>query len=120
MPKINEEIRAWLLRKRGEVYNDSVYQSTGKLSDLGQRELEIIESILSALEENHKLRELLWLRHGCPNYALYGDDGEMQCHACPQDFLRSSANDIEKRFFEMGLEKYKAALDGISEKDKNK
>ena len=32
----------------------------------------------------------LWLSHGCPPGMLYGDDGEMQCHApgCGVDFLR--------------------------------
>lgn len=27
-----------------------------------------------------RARETLWLHHGCPNAALYGDDGEMQCN----------------------------------------
>lgn len=44
------------------------------------------------------IRKLLWLRHGCPIGALYGDDGEMSCGACGIDFLRWSAEQIEQRF----------------------
>jgi len=61
-------------------------------------------------EENEKLRKLLWLRHGCPFSALYGDDGEMQCHVCELDFKRDSIEKIEQRFYDMGLEKYKKSL----------
>ena len=52
------------------------------------------------------LRKLLWLRHGCPSHVLYGDDGELQCSACMIDFLRDSAEQIEKRFFEIGMKEY--------------
>jgi len=58
--------------------------------------------------EEHKLRELLWLRHGCTG--LYGDDGEMQCVTCGIDFKRDSAADIEQRFQRMGLEQLANAL----------
>lgn len=44
------------------------------------------------------LRKLLWLRHGCPINALYGDDGEMQCGICLVDFRRDSAETIEAKF----------------------
>ena len=48
------------------------------------------------------LRELLWLRHGCPMPALYGDDGEMQCSSCMVDFKRGTPEEIERKntFFE--------------------
>jgi len=52
------------------------------------------------MEENKILRRLLWQNHGCPVNALYGDDGEMQCHACVIDFLRMPAERIEQVFFE--------------------
>jgi hypothetical protein len=47
------------------------------------------------------LRRLLWLRHGCPCAALYGDDGEMQCHACVIDFRRDTPEQIDARFMEI-------------------
>lgn len=47
---------------------------------------------------NREIRKLLWLRHGCPIQALYGDDGEMQCSICLVDFLRDSVEDIESKF----------------------
>lgn len=66
---------------------------------------------MSELEvENSILRRLLWLRHGCPFPALYGDDGEMQCNVCMLDFKRNSAQTIEGRFQEIGLRKYKESL----------
>lgn len=55
------------------------------------------------MDENLLLRKLLWLRHGCPFRALYGDDGEMQCHNCCIDFKRDSAEKIEARFLEINM-----------------
>ena len=53
------------------------------------------------MTENELLRKLLWMRHGCPFPALYGDDGEMQCSKCGIDFKRASAEYIERRFIEI-------------------
>lgn len=50
----------------------------------------------AAERENLKLRELLWLRHGCEG--LYGDDGEMQCGQCLLDFKRDLVDVIEGRW----------------------
>ena len=41
-----------------------------------------------------RLRQMLWLRHGCDHAFLYGDDGEMQCHNCGLDFRRHSEDRI--------------------------
>lgn len=57
-------------------------------------------------EENKKLRELLWIRHGCSLSSLYGDDGEMHCNACMIDFKRASAFDIEQMFRKLSLQRY--------------
>lgn len=47
-----------------------------------------------------ELRKWLWLNHGCPIAALYGDDGEMQCgnhrHPLVWDFQRQPIIDILK------------------------
>lgn len=40
------------------------------------------------------LREYLWLGHGHPFAALYGDDGEMQCSACRVDYKRDSLEQV--------------------------
>lgn len=61
------------------------------------------------------LRTLLWLTHGCPSSALYGDDGERQCSACGIDFKRFTPENIEARLYERGrkrLEKELAAAAG--------
>jgi hypothetical protein len=56
------------------------------------------------MTDNEKiLRQLLWLRHGCPMSSLYGDDGEMQCHTCGIDFKRDKPGKIDERFYEIGL-----------------
>ena len=62
------------------------------------------------MSENVLLRKLLWLRHGCPFHALYGDDGEMQCSACGIDFKRASAEYIERRFIEINQPKMAEAF----------
>jgi len=52
-----------------------------------------------------KLRELLWLNHGC--MGLYGDDGEMQCNCAgvhiPIDFKRDSVLEIENKLMSRNL-----------------
>jgi hypothetical protein len=57
------------------------------------------------------LRKLLWLRHGCDLSALYGDDGELQCHICKIDFLRDAVDYINKRFYEIGLNIYLESIE---------
>jgi hypothetical protein len=54
-------------------------------------------------QENHALRKLLWLRHGCPITALYGDDGEMSCSACRLDFKRQPVEEIEARWRQQAI-----------------
>ncbi len=39
-----------------------------------------MESRWGLMNREVKLRELLWLHHGCPVHYLYGDDGELQCN----------------------------------------
>ena len=67
--------------------------------------------------EEQKLRELLWLRHGCSTSALYGDDGEMQCGSCLIDFKRASAAEIAERFRQINMQRFvvEVNLNGKSE-----
>ena len=67
--------------------------------------------------ENKKLRELLWLRHGCPSYCLYGDDGEIQCNCCMIDFKRDPVEKIEGRFIEIGMQKYREYINKIEQNE---
>ena len=57
------------------------------------------------LEENKKLRELLWIRHGCSFASLYGDDGEMQCGNCLIDFKRDPVENILQVFQKIAANK---------------
>ena len=41
-----------------------------------------------------RIREFLWLNHGCEFSALYGDNGELQCKKCYIDFKRMKLNEI--------------------------
>lgn len=59
-----------------------------------------------ATKEIDKLKELLWLRHGCSIAALYGDDGEMQCSSCGLDFKRFTASQIEEHFRTIAMQKF--------------
>jgi hypothetical protein len=68
---------------------------------------EYADAILALLpdreEEREKFRRLLWLHHGCSINELYGDDGEMQCHACLIDFKRLPVDEIESIWAEQGF-----------------
>jgi hypothetical protein len=60
----------------------------------------LIDENTKLLDDNQKLRYLLWLHHGCSSDLLYGDDGEMQCHNIEHgfmgiDFKRDSVELIE-------------------------
>lgn len=68
-------------------------------------------------QDEHKLRELLWLRHGCSISALYGDDGEMQCGHCLIDFKRSPVAKIEDRFRQMALQRFVVEVNLGKEKE---
>lgn len=47
-------------------------------------------------ETEKDLRYELWLHHGHPFQALYGDDGEMQCGMCPADFKRMPLDELRE------------------------
>ena len=49
-----------------------------------------------------ELRKVLWINHGCPVTALYGDDGEMQCSACRLDFKMMPLADLCMKLIGMG------------------
>lgn len=83
MPELCQDGRAWSLADRIIALLDKQVQDAGS---------EMI------------LRELLWLRHGCDFSALYGDDGEMQCHSCKIDFKRIPADKMKERFIQLGEE----------------
>ena len=60
------------------------------------------------LEENKTLRELLWRMHGHDFKITYGDDGEMQCGECLQeygfyDWKRTPASEIEDMILRANL-----------------
>jgi len=63
-----------------------------------------------------KLRELLWVNHGCPTHALYGDDGEMQCSICGIDFKRDSESTIREIIITRNLKKMAEFLQATQEK----
>ncbi len=73
------------------------YNLTGQLHDSPEWAR---ERILTLEAENLLLRQLLWVWHGCPFEARYGDDGEMQCQGVPDghgviDFKRDPVTLIQ-------------------------
>ena len=64
-------------------------------------------------KEEYKIRQFIWLNHGCPIHMLYGDDGEMQCAGTGKhiiDFKRdpiiSIIEKLEIEKFRENMEKY--------------
>jgi hypothetical protein len=51
------------------------------------------------------LRREWWLNHTHPISALYGDDGELQCHACPADFKREPLEKLYARVHGLRIER---------------
>lgn len=49
------------------------------------------------MNDEQKLRELLWLWHLNHAHSLYGDDGEMQCGQCFIDFKRDRVELIQEK-----------------------
>jgi hypothetical protein len=47
-------------------------------------EIQILDKEAVLIDENKRLRRLLWLNHGHSN--LYGDDGAMQCNECMKEY----------------------------------
>ena len=73
----------------------------------------LTRNIDAALDEEGKpWRRLLWLRHGCEQIALYGDDGEMQCNKCMLDFRRMTASEIDDHFLDAGQKAFAKHLKG--------
>lgn len=69
------------------------------------------------IEENKELRELLWLRHGCSFFQLYGDNGEMQCISCMIDFKRDSAEIISRKFTQQGIDILTRHAENLDERE---
>ena len=65
---------------------------------------------MTAEEIEKRLRRELWLHHGCPLAALYGDDGEMSCGSCPADFGRWPIDDVVRWADERRLANVRQAL----------
>ena len=67
----------------------------------------LIANIKKAVVDSTRIEQLLrrewWLHHGHEYSAMYGDDGEMQCQACPADFLRQPLDELEKIVFDARL-----------------
>lgn len=97
---------------------DSMLYRLGSGTATREDQSRAYSELKAAIEEVHRLREqlrvarrLLWIRHGCPIAALYGDDGEMQCRNCGIDFKRTEPGEIDRMFKQAGL----ARIDAIKE-----
>ena len=61
-------------------------------------------------DEGRILRYLLARAHDGPKHRIYGDDGELQCSACWIDFVRDSAQDIQRKLEESGMRELQRAI----------
>lgn len=52
------------------------------------------DSLFNAEQIEQMLRREWWANHGHALPDLYGDDGELQCVACPMDFKREPLENL--------------------------
>lgn len=71
---------------------------------------ELVEQYQSINEENKVFRRLLAMAHDSEKHRIYGDDGELQCSACWIDFVRDSAQDIQRKLEEAGMRELQRAI----------
>jgi hypothetical protein len=73
-----------------------------------KEKIEALEAQVRELQE--ALRREWWINHGHDYHALYGDDGEMQCAACPADFKRQPIAELRKIVRDARLERAAALV----------
>lgn len=99
-----------VIDERRMIFNENGEVIGKLLNDVTFDELKAIQvepDVIVQTAEAKTLRRLLWLRHGCKTPALYGDDGELQCSECMIDFKRDTAEQIEKKWYDLILLKLK-------------
>lgn len=82
-----------------QAKNEKLGEKIKRLKNLAKQTLYDFATVQT---ENEKLREMLWLMHGCNISALYGDDGEKQCSKCLIDFKRMPVSTIVQRLETIG------------------
>jgi hypothetical protein len=98
-------IVADIMKRQHACTGLAVFLEAGILSDIIRKQLD------KQFDAESALRQELWLRHGCPVVALYGDDGERQCHYCRLDFKRHDLADLVARVEQVRIANANAALD---------
>lgn len=99
----------WLQRRHDALLTDrNEWKDTAEVAVIAANELTAERD--AARQQVHELeiaeqdlRREWWGNHGHAYQALYGDDGEMQCGACPADFKRDSLGKLRKAVFEARL-----------------
>lgn len=77
----------------------------GSLYLSAERWAELQDALEELLVAEQELRKEWWLHHGHDYHALYGDDGELACNACPADFKRQSLDELRKVVFSARMQR---------------
>jgi hypothetical protein len=94
-----------------EILKLEMHDLLNELEEERKENIPLEAEVIEKTAEELTLRRLLWLRHGCKTYELYGDDGEMQCTKCMIDFKRDTAVQIENKWNELILLRLKTSAD---------
>jgi len=112
---MSKPTREEMVGKLEQIVNDSYgvdgFHLNGDIASWDELEVPaILQAIREALEENQIMRELLWVNHGCPSSAMYGDDGKMDCNACVFDFKNGDMKVFAERRATKNMKRYQEYL----------
>lgn len=110
---ITNEEYAWLATAATDGKPNQGSISAQRLATYDELRAEVARLTADREQIELELRQGWCLSHGCPQAALYGDDGEMQCNAltCRRDFKREPLSELREYVHNRRLATVREALD---------
>ena len=117
-PSTDEMIQMAETLQHDSICRVSMITDDGCTCRLAERQAALrhgAQALILARDLEMELRREWWVNHGCPVHAMYGDDGEMQCHGFdfkrqPLDVLRDTVRTRRQEQWAKALTEHQAAL----------